>query len=97
MRKRKGWSPPLHHTGSATWAPSGIAYDDDTLYIAALRGSEVIAFDLSSNVPSTLYDEGSRMRDVLVEEDRLYTITNNTDGRGDASENDDRLLELEME
>lgn len=59
---------PLHHTGSVTWAPSGIAYD-----------------------------EGSRMRDVLVEEDRLYTITNNTDGRGDPSEDDDRLLELEME
>lgn len=92
-----GIETPLYHTGSDTWAPSGIAYDDDILYIAALRGSEVIAFDLSSNSASTFYDEGSRMRDVLVEDGRLYTITNNTDGRGDPSEDDDRLLELKME
>ncbi|WP_031545389.1 PQQ-dependent sugar dehydrogenase [Salinicoccus luteus] len=92
-----GMETPFYHTGSDTWAPSGIAHDDGTLYIAALRGNEVVAFDLSSNAPSTFYDEGSRMRDVRVEENRLYTITNNTDGRGDPSEGDDRLLELEME
>ncbi|WP_342387748.1 PQQ-dependent sugar dehydrogenase [Salinicoccus bachuensis] len=95
--EEEGMETPIYHTGSDTWAPSGIAYDDGTLYIATLRGNEVVAFDLSSNSPSTFYDEGSRMRDVRVEENQLYTITNNTDGRGSPSEDDDRLLELEVE
>lgn len=33
-----------------------------------------------------------RVRDVLAAENGLYIITNNTDGRGNPAENDDRLL-----
>ncbi|HLS08747.1 hypothetical protein [Lentibacillus sp.] len=37
---------------------------------------------------------GWRVRDVLSAGDGIYFLTNNTDGRGNPAENDDRLLFL---
>ncbi len=95
--KADGMKTPLHHTGEETWAPSGMAYHDGNLYIAALRGERIISFDLESGEAETFYDEGSRFRDVYVEEDTLYAITNNTDGRGQPETDDDRLLKYSLE
>ncbi len=38
-----------------------------------------------------------RIRDVLVEEDTLYFVTNNLDGRGNGEEDDDKLYQLTLE
>ena len=51
---------------------------------------------LESGDAETFYDEGSRFRDVYIEDDALYAITNNTDGRGQP-EDDDRLLKFNLE
>ncbi len=35
-----------------------------------------------------------RIRDIYIEEDHIYFITNNTDGRGNPEDADDRLYRI---
>ncbi|MFB9860786.1 PQQ-dependent sugar dehydrogenase [Salinicoccus siamensis] len=95
--EQEGMKVPLYHTGNDTWAPSGISHAAGTLYIAALRGTKIIALDLETLETSTQYDEGSRMRDVHIKDGSIYALTNNTDGRGDPGEGDDRLIRITMD
>jgi hypothetical protein len=37
-----------------------------------------------------------RLRDVVVHGDRLWLLTNNTDGRGSPRSGDDRLIEVPL-
>ncbi|RPF51041.1 PQQ-dependent sugar dehydrogenase [Aquisalibacillus elongatus] len=89
--------PPIYHTGDTTWAPSGIGYYDGKLYIAGLRGSQIIAYDIEANKAETFYEDQGRMRDIYIEDGFLYTITSNRDGRGDPDEQDDVLLRLKLD
>lgn len=95
--EKEGMETPLYHTGEETWAPSGMAYDEGKLYIASLAGEQIIEYDIESGEVEEFYDEDSRFRDVYIEDDTLYAITNNTDGRGEPREGDDRLIKLELE
>ncbi|MGP4071182.1 PQQ-dependent sugar dehydrogenase [Piscibacillus sp. B03] len=90
-------SPPLYHTGDSTWAPSGIGYYDGTLYVAALRGSKIIAYDIESGEPETFYENSGRMRDIWIEDGYLYTITSNRDGRGNPEQSDDQLIRIKLD
>jgi glucose/arabinose dehydrogenase len=87
---------PIFHTGDETWAPSGIAIWEDQLYIATLRGSKLVQYDLTTGEITTIYDEGGRLRDVLIDNGHAYIITNNRDGRGNPREEDDILIRLEQ-
>lgn len=91
-----GMVTPIYHTGEETWAPSGIDYANGKLYIATLRGSKVRSYDVESGRIDTILDINSRMRDVYIEDSILYTITNNTDGRGNPKEDDDKLLSIPL-
>ena len=76
-------------------SPSGLAVTDDSILIAGLRGErlhQVPLADLKSS--SELWTgEHGRLRDVVEAPDgSLLVLTNNTDGRGDPSAADDRLL-----
>lgn len=83
MEKQADMMTPLFTSGKeSTWAPSGMAYDRDVLYVAALRGTALLAFDLKTNEVHEVVNDVGRIRDVWIEEDTLYFITNNTDGRG---------------
>lgn len=93
----EGMETPLYHTGEDTWAPSGMAYHGGNLYIAALRGEKIIEYDIESGEANEFYGEPSRFRDVYIEDDNLYAITNNTDGRGNPEAGDDRLIKIELE
>jgi len=74
-----------------------MVFHNDTLYIAALRGSSILGFNLESgNVQEVVSDFG-RIRDVFIKEDTLYFITNNTDGRGNSDETDDKLYRVSIE
>ncbi|WP_332309446.1 hypothetical protein [Planococcus lenghuensis] len=42
-------------------------------------------------------DGYGRIRDVLVAEDSLFLITNNTDGRGSPAANDDKLIRIPLD
>lgn len=87
---------PIYQTGEETWAPSGIDYANGKLYIATLRGSKVRSYEIETGRIEVVLDINSRMRDVLIEDDTLYTITNNKDGRGNAKEDDDKLLSISL-
>ncbi|MFC3885911.1 PQQ-dependent sugar dehydrogenase [Bacillus songklensis] len=92
----KGMKTPLFHSGDVTWAPAGMDYHQGTLYVAALAGSRIMAFDLQKKTIETVFDNGGRMRDSFIDKDQLYFISNNRDGRGTPAENDDRLYRLPL-
>ncbi|WP_244943958.1 PQQ-dependent sugar dehydrogenase [Siminovitchia fortis] len=95
--KQEGMVSPLFTSGNeATWAPSGMAYDNDKLYVAALRGTAVLEFDLKTNEQRELVTDLGRIRDVFIEDEYLYFISNNLDGRGTGQENDDRLYRMPL-
>ncbi|HWO95996.1 MAG TPA: PQQ-dependent sugar dehydrogenase [Bacillus sp. (in: firmicutes)] len=91
-----GMITPLFHSGTTTWAPSGISYHQGKLYAATLAGSRILAFDLEKGKIATVFSNGGRMRDTLIENDHLYFISNNRDGRGAPAPNDDRLYRLSL-
>ena len=83
---------PIFQTGEDTWAPSGVVVHDDHLIIATLRGTALRTLLLSGEGPQVVTDSYGRIRDVEKVDSELYFITNNTDGRGNPSEGDDRLV-----
>ncbi|WP_010529495.1 PQQ-dependent sugar dehydrogenase [Lentibacillus jeotgali] len=95
--EQEGMVTPRFTSGDdSTWAPSGMDYDDDKLYVAALRGSAVIEFDLETGEHREVITGLGRIRDVLVDDSYLYFISNNRDGRGTPEESDDRLYRISL-
>ena len=93
--EQEGMVSPLFTSGNAnTWAPSGMDYYDGKLYVAALRGSAVLEFDLETGEHREVISGFGRIRDILIEGNYLYFISNNTDGRGYPEENDDKLYRI---
>lgn len=97
LEEQEGMVTPLFTSGSnATWAPSGMDYYNGKLYVASLRGNAVLEFDLATGDQKEIITKLGRIRDVLVEDGFLYFISNNTDGRGDPQENDDKLYRVSL-
>lgn len=95
--EQEGLLSPLFTSGEGTtWAPSGMAFYNGKLYVAALRGSAILAFNLDTKEVEEIINDVGRVRDVWIEEDKLYFITNNTDGRGNPSNKDDQLYSLDL-
>lgn len=89
---------PVIESGSETWAPSGIAFLGDDLFVAGLRGRRLWRI---SGAPtgqprvSTVLTGWGRLRDVVAGPDgALYVTTSNHDGRGFPAPDDDRILRL---
>ncbi|MGN1400902.1 MAG: PQQ-dependent sugar dehydrogenase [Bacillus sp. (in: firmicutes)] len=91
-----GMEEPLVHSGEETWAPSGMASSGDVLYVAALRGEKLLAYSAEQGAMRIIFEGAGRLRDVLVINDELYFISNNTDGRGEPKEGDDKLYKLSI-
>jgi glucose/arabinose dehydrogenase len=97
---RRGYVDPIVESERDTWAPSGIAWLGDSLWIAALRGERLIQMTLDAdlklvNVRSILRRVHGRLRDVVVGPDgALYVTTSNRDGRGTVREGDDKILRV---
>jgi len=95
--ERTGLVMPLFTSGSSmTWAPSGVAFYNNKLYVAALRGTAVLEFDLQKSIVKELVTDLGRIRDIWIEGDTLYFISNNTDGRGSTRDNDDHLYSIRL-
>ncbi|MFC7684852.1 PQQ-dependent sugar dehydrogenase [Ureibacillus sp. GCM10028918] len=95
--QKEGMVTPLFTSGpESTWAPSGLSYIDDKLYVAALRGQAVLEFDLQKKNEHEFVKGLGRIRDVFVDGPFLYLISNNTDGRGTPAENDDKLYRIRL-
>ena len=89
-------SPIFTSGDESTWAPSGMEYHNGKLYVAALRGSAVLEFDLETGEYREVITGLGRIRDVLIEDNYLYFISNNSDGRGNPQENDDQLYRISL-
>ncbi|WP_235848532.1 PQQ-dependent sugar dehydrogenase [Litchfieldia alkalitelluris] len=87
---------PLYQTGTDTWAPSGIAIQDRKMFVATLRGESIRVVNLDTMKVDLAFENLGRLRDVFIENDTLYTITNNRDGRGTPREGDDKLFKLSL-
>lgn len=93
--KLEGMKLPIYHSGETAIAPSGIAFDEqDRLYVATLRGQMLYQFRPENASLEVVLEGEGRLRDVKVHDGKTYVITNNTDGRGVPSDQDDRLLVL---
>ncbi|NHW35836.1 PQQ-dependent sugar dehydrogenase [Paenibacillus aceris] len=93
--KKEGMVSPLYQTGDIAIAPSGISFDaEGQLLIAALKGEKLYRYNPGANLLTVKLEGEGRLRDVKVHNGNIYVITNNTDGRGKPSANDDRLLML---
>ena len=94
---KQGMETPIFQSGSNTWAPSGMAAVNGKLYVATLRGNALREFDPVAKTTREVVTGLGRIRDVIVEGDDLYFISNNTDGRGTPSEGDDKLYRMKLE
>lgn len=95
--EQDGMISPLFTSGAeSTWAPSGMANYNGKLYVAALRGTAVIEFDLETGELREVIANFGRIRDVLVDDNFLYFISNNSDGRGNPQESDDKLYRIPL-
>lgn len=94
-QEQEGLVSPEFTSGSdQTWAPSGMTQFENKLYVAGLRGNAVFVFDLATGEVQEVLTDFGRIRDVYIEKDHLYFITNNTDGRGNPEEADDKLYRI---
>ncbi|CEG29277.1 PQQ-dependent sugar dehydrogenase [Bacillus sp. B-jedd] len=96
-QKKRGMETPVFHSDDETWAPSGMAVHGDKLYVATLRGNAVREFDLTKKTTREYVSGLGRIRDVLIDGDDLYFVSNNTDGRGNPDEADDKLYRIKLE
>lgn len=79
-------------------SPSGIAIVNDTVFMAALRGSRLWRIVPSTGEVSAFYvNSFGRLRDVVSGPNgTLWFVSNNTDGRGDPTPGDDRLYQVQV-
>ena len=78
-------------------SPSGLAYADGHLWLAALRGQRLWRVDVDGTAASNPTDffvgNYGRLRTVVVAPDgKLWVTTSNKDGRGVPTRDDDRIL-----
>nr|WP_263324085.1 sorbosone dehydrogenase family protein [Neobacillus sp. Marseille-Q6967] len=92
--EKAGMITPLFQSGEETWAPSGMAANDGKLYVAALRGNAVREYDLDKMTTRAVITGMGRIRDVYIDGEYLYFVSNNTDGRGNPDPNDDKLYRV---
>ncbi|WP_394217552.1 PQQ-dependent sugar dehydrogenase [Halobacillus trueperi] len=89
-------SPQFTSGDNSTWAPSGMDNFEGKLFVAALRGSAVLEFDLETGEYREVITGVGRVRDVHIKDNNLYFISNNTDGRGNPQDNDDKLYRISL-
>jgi len=92
---------PVLQWATSDASPSGLAYVDGTFFLAALKGERVwaiyVADDGTAGATPWFVGEFGRIRDVAAGPDgSLWFLTNNTDGRGDPRDGDDRLLQVRL-
>ncbi|WAC66044.1 PQQ-dependent sugar dehydrogenase [Agrococcus sp. SL85] len=94
----EGFVDPVQQWSPAEASPSGIAVAGDAVVIANLRGARLRSVPLADlGAASDLLTGQGRMRDVVVAPDgALWALTNNTDGRGQPREGDDRILRVPL-
>ncbi|PRB15628.1 sorbosone dehydrogenase family protein [Microbacterium sp. MYb62] len=101
IAQRDDFIDPVQQWAPDIASPSGIAIASGSIFIANLRGERLREVPLSDLRVSGEYfaedaaDSLGRLRDVVVAPDgALWILTNNTDGRGNPREGDDRVVRI---
>ena len=94
--EKDGMQPPIFQSGDNTWAPSGMVHHEGSLFVASLRGEMIRIFEIDGKKDYQLVENFGRIRDVLLDGETFYAITNNTDGRGNPIPTDDRLIKIQL-
>jgi len=90
---------PVFQWATDDASPSGLAFIRGTFFMAGLGGERLWAIHPSDPTTAIASFEGSlgRIRDVIPGPDgSLWMLTNNTDGRGQPRDNDDRIVQVEL-
>ena len=97
---KKGLISPIIQSGTKdTWAPSGMAYYDGSLFFSGLRGEALYEAKIRNGNKLDLLthfkQEFGRIRAVVLGPDGyLYLSTSNQDGRGRVREEDDKIIKI---
>lgn len=96
--KKEGMESPIIHSGNDTWAPSGMAYLNGSLFFAGLRGEALYEYKINEKKLLTHFkNQFGRLRSVTVGPDGyLYLLTNNRDGRGTPKPGDDKIIKVKI-
>lgn len=97
---REGMHAPVIQSGSDdTWAPSGIAFLNGSLFFGGLRGEALYEYHIAEGTLKIHFQkEFGRIRAVALGPDGyLYITTSNTDGRGTPRDGDDKLIRINPE
>jgi len=100
--RRPGLVDPLVTFAPAEASPSGLAVAGSAAVLACLRGERLVVVPLDpatgtvdGKPESALEGEYGRLRTVMLAPDgSVWATTSNTDGRGDPSSDDDRILRI---
>lgn len=96
-------APAYQSTQYETWAPAGVATYDGSVFFGGLRGERLYEAQVTdgrvTGFVAHFSGDFGRIRAVTLgpEGEYLYFTTSNTDGRGDAGANDDRLVRVPVE
>ena len=89
---------PIRCYSEFTLAPSAIAFFQNNLYVAALRGSQLRKILLGNDYKiigeEELFTDLGRIREVVEHNGYLYISTSNRDGRGFPSFDDDKIIRI---
>lgn len=89
-------APKLHSGSNTTWAPSGLAFLDGSVFFGGLRGQTLYQVKLDDlSLSNHFQREFGRIREVVVSPNNsLYISTSNQDGRGNPDEEDDKIIKV---
>jgi glucose/arabinose dehydrogenase len=102
---RTSMRTPILHSGTTTWAPSGMTFVtrgpwSNQLLVSNLRGMQVLRIVLAEDQKSvkstaSIWNEYGRIRNIQEGPDgSLYLLTNNLDGRGNPLDGDDKIIRM---
>jgi glucose/arabinose dehydrogenase len=101
---RQDMRSPIAQSGDTdTWAPGALAHKDGVLYFTGLRGQSLYVADISADetkprvtLRKYFSEKYGRLRAATIRNDTLYISTSNTDGRGQPSASDDKILRISI-
>lgn len=101
IAQQGGFIDPIQQWRPVEASPSGMTIIGESIFIANLRGQTLREVPLADQGASQIYLNGEfgRFRDAAVSpvSGDLLVLTNNTDGRGSPTGDDDLLLRVDLE
>ena len=97
---RPGMQSPVMQSGPVTWAPSGLAFLEGSLWFGGLRSQSLFEVRMAGGTMTLrqhLERQYGRLRAAVAGPDGyLYVTTSNRDGRGLPVAEDDQVLKIDL-